>query len=123
MQLTNSRSLGYSPYEVVHKRSPFDPLQREIEISTKLLKRVKEQKEYHNRRRNKSRNVNFKYQLGDTVMKRIPVRTKYDDYFEGPFKITKIDASGNVVLIKGPKREIRTNIGHIRPLSRGGRMS
>ena len=122
LQISYHRALGASPHEVVYKFSPLDPLKRRLnspleESNRKSLENAKKD----TIRRNKQRDENYHYKVGEKVLLKSFIRGKYDDFWEGPFTIEKVHISENSFIISNEYRRTQANLKQIKPaFIRGG---
>ena len=115
LQNTYSSSLKASPHEVRFGVSNYDPLHRNLtglleqSIANVQLSNTRQLDTINKKRKNKT------YTIGDTVYYKIPVRTKFDYLWAGPYKVKGISTSNNNLLIASPTKEILANIKQVRP--------
>lgn len=82
-----------------------------------LFKKQKQNSNKENENTNKNRKEHC-YRTNDLVLRKINVRSKYDRYYEGPYKITKIK-NHNVLELEGPDTIIQTNLKQFLPVKDG----
>lgn len=59
-----------------------------------------------------------RFKIHDLVLKAIPVRSKYKDYYEGPFKIVKTNPAQNTFIVEKDLKIISANIKQLIPVPR-----
>ena len=112
---SNNRTIGYSPNEIIHRKSYFDLFQKELQISNKsILNRIKEKATMEETKRNKIRKE-FTYELGSLVLLKRFHRNKTDSLYEGPFTIKQIMKGKNNYLIENERRQCWVNIKRLKP--------
>jgi hypothetical protein len=100
----------------VYNNSPLDPLMRKIESKLhKAIKTSQKEAEKELKIRNNSRATEKKYKTGDKLYLRLPIRTKYDDFWEGPFLIKSISNNGNTFRLRNLFKEIQANLKQLKP--------
>jgi len=114
INMTNNKTLGCTPHEIVFKASPYTslPLQRSIDIKDikeKIRTCVKRSENNTNTRRR-----SHIYHEGDRVYKRNFSPDKIDPKWKGPYQITKIHGDNNVWIHENNKLT-KQNIKNLRP--------
>ena len=110
LQLCYHRSIDSSPHESRYKWTPLDPLKRIFEFPLeKAIGKTKSMVEKDIIRRNKGREMHHKYKIGDLGMTKRNIRNKYDDYWDGPYKIEKINSFNNLFTISNHFVELRSS--------------
>lgn len=116
MQNTFHSALGCSPNELVNRKSKFD---KENKVLPDLLPVARNRSIIQNNKNlsllNKHRKCGFRYKIGDLVWKNINIRTKYNEYFTGPYTIKEISKEGTTLLLEKDNHQTQAHITQIRP--------
>ncbi|KAI5153692.1 hypothetical protein ENBRE01_3227, partial [Enteropsectra breve] len=113
---TYHSSLGCSPHELTQSFSHFDPHRRTLPNSYTSAVLISEEANKRNLKKINDKRIAFpQIKLGDKVWKRVMIRKKYDDFFEGPFLV--IEKYDNGVTFKLRKNDTTCNahINQLRP--------
>ena len=121
LQLSYHRSINSSPHELVYKWSPLDPLRRISDFSLEKANEKPRSQAFKDQiSRNKCRDINYNYEIGDVVLLKKNVRSKYDDFWEGPFKIDEINIYKNLFTLVNDYKKLKANIKQLKPFFQGG---
>ncbi|KAI5153460.1 hypothetical protein ENBRE01_3199, partial [Enteropsectra breve] len=116
LQHSYHSSLGVSPHELYFKFSIFDREKTSLDIThTSILERQHSRAQRDLDTRNKGRIITTTFKEGMMVWKRVAIRGKYDDFFEGPYKITQVLGSGNSFVLESAQKITVANIKQIIP--------
>lgn len=115
------RTLGTSPAQAVFGRDMIMPTQQEFNLEKRLQRKFKQMLEDNQRENAQCTTTN--YTRGDLVMLKndageLPKRSPR---FLGPFEITEIQETGNVVIKRKTNLFETVNIRWLKPYRRGGR--
>ena len=109
-----NRSTGLSPWEIVYKRSAFDPAQRIIDINLdKIKSKVDSSAELREQERNKNRKP-AKFEIGEFVLWKTPVRNKIDEVRKGPYQVLEVLSNGNNLVLQMEQRQVKVNVKQIK---------
>lgn len=114
LQHTPHRTLGASPYELRYMRSAYDPQQRILNNLLHTANMRSEKQSTTDAERFNSRRKPLILKVSDLVYYKNPIRNKIDPYWLGPYKISKISANRNTMVIGNQGKELSANIKQIR---------
>ena len=119
LKCTTHQTLAVSPEQALLGRSSLDPLKRRKLIDLESLKERNASIAQENLdKRNKQRKLGKSLQLGDLVLVQNEQRSKLDPLFNGPFKISKLVANPNKVLIENKQTAKWRNIISLKILNK-----
>ena len=110
------RTLGKSPFEILHSFSPFDPLTRNSEINLDLIREritILGQKEL--KRKNLKRNTKISHGLDNFVYIKNLSNNKLENPWLDPFRICGLKANGNALQIDQGSKTCWVNIKQTKP--------
>lgn len=121
LNYNNNRTTGYSPYEIIFKRSPFTMKKLcDENFTKKIYKKINNEIENNAIKRNKKR-ISYVFKKGELIFRKNFSPDKCEVKWKGPFEIIEIDRQGNNVLVKEKFKITKQNVKNIRPfLGEGG---
>ncbi|KAG0435785.1 Pol polyprotein [Dictyocoela muelleri] len=112
-------TLGFSPFELVYKYSPFDAFKRNLSFKINEAKSQEIIKAAKLCEKNKKRRIKHTYKQGDLVFKKMHYPDKIREKWAGPFRIDKLINNDTYIIDEGTKMT-RQNIKNIRPFFKRG---
>ena len=118
LNLTFNKSTGYAPYECIYQNSAVDLLKRKKEVDLekvrqKLLAASEERREKANRKR-----ITHEFKEDAQVLVHKSTVNKVEDRLVGPYRIVKMDASGNQAKLDIDSRWVWDNVRRLVPFWR-----
>lgn len=116
LQNQYNRHLKASPFEIVYKYSPFDPLHRDLsQVTSRFYEHSKKASEEENQKLNTKRS-DYTYTVKQQVMKKTTKNGKLEPSWFGPYEIIQISDNGNSLILQANGKKIKANLKQIRPL-------
>ncbi len=106
-------SIGCSPYEFINKFSVFDPLRRDLTISSSMINKkiIEEQKDT-------SKIPEISYKIGNEVLIKNLTLGKLESEWIGPGKIISINEYGNILQVHLNNKIYTVNIRRVKPFKK-----
>ncbi|KAF9758242.1 Transposon Tf2-6 polyprotein, partial [Nosema granulosis] len=117
LNYTYHSTLGVSPFEIIHQYNPLNPL-IPINIDSEIVKEKKTKRSMNDQQKKNSKRIEYTYMVMQDVLIKNPFPDKLDTRWEGPYKITKVEAEKNYVIVKVKENEQRINIKRVKPFKR-----